>query len=172
MDRSIPNRMTALGFLVAFAGMFVLWIIFTGSLDAQELIAGAVVSALVAYMTAGMAPSVSPKVFSPVRWAVAVAYVGYLLVAIFVANIDMARIVAARELRIKPGIVRTRTALKSPIGRLILANSITLTPGTLSVDIEGDEIFVHWVNVESENIEEATKKIVAGFERYLGVIFG
>ena len=116
-----------------------------------------------------MAPSVSPKVFSPVRWVVAAAYVGYLLVAIFVANIDMgAASSRARELRIKPGIVRTRTALKSPIGRLILANSITLTPGTLSVDIEGDEIFVHWVNVESENIEEATKKIVAGIRAVSG----
>lgn len=172
MDRSIPNRMTALGFVVGFLGMFLLWIVFTDSLDPQELIAGAVVSALVAVMTAGMMPNVSPKVFSPVRWAVAIAYVGYLMVAIFVANIDMARIVARPTLRIKPGIVRARTKLKSPLGRLILANSITLTPGTLSVDIEGDELFVHWVNVEAENIDEATAKIVTGFERYLGVIFG
>lgn len=54
----------------------------------------------------------------------------------------------------------------------MLANSITLTPGTLTVKIEDEWLYVHWVRVESDDIEVATATIVAGFERYLEIIYG
>jgi multicomponent Na+:H+ antiporter subunit E len=58
------------------------------------------------------------------------------------------------------------------MGRLLLANSITLTPGTLTVDLDGDWLYIHWVRVESVDIDRATAEIVAGFERYLEVMYG
>jgi multicomponent Na+:H+ antiporter subunit E len=58
------------------------------------------------------------------------------------------------------------------MGRLMLANSITLTPGTLTVELEDEWLYVHWVNIESDDVEEATASIVSGFERYLEVIYG
>jgi len=58
------------------------------------------------------------------------------------------------------------------MGRMILANSITLTPGTLSVDANGDHYYIHWIDVTDVDEESATKEIVAGFEKYLEVIFG
>jgi multicomponent Na+:H+ antiporter subunit E len=58
------------------------------------------------------------------------------------------------------------------MGRMLLANSITLTPGTLTVELDGEWLYVHWVNVQSPDIEGATASIVAGFERYLGVMYG
>jgi len=170
-NTAAPSR-TVGGFIVAFIGLFVLWVVFTGSLDSQELIAGVVVSALSALLVGAVAPGGTLKAFSPIRWAYGLAFLGYLSVAIFKSNIDMALIVTRPKINIRPGIVRVKTALTSPIGRLVLANAITLTPGTLSVDIEGDELFIHWVNVEADDIDEATRKIVTGFERFLGGVFG
>ena len=54
----------------------------------------------------------------------------------------------------------------------MLANSITLTPGTLTVELDDEWIYVHWVLVESDDIEAATQKIVSGFESYLEVMYG
>ena len=74
---------------------------------------------------------------------------------------------------IKPGIVKVETSLKSDTGLTFLANSITLTPGTLTVDIdrEGGFLYIHWINVRHKDIEGATKSIVKRFERILTRIF-
>jgi multicomponent Na+:H+ antiporter subunit E len=73
---------------------------------------------------------------------------------------------------IHPGIVKVKTTLKNPAGRTMLANSITLTPGTLTVDITDDEyLYIHWINVKSEDIEQASRDIVARFETFLRRIF-
>jgi len=58
------------------------------------------------------------------------------------------------------------------MGRLILANSITLTPGTLTVDIEGDTLYIHWIDAKTADMGSATDKIVRKFEKYLEVIYG
>ncbi|MBU1238544.1 Na+/H+ antiporter subunit E, partial [Myxococcota bacterium] len=71
-----------------------------------------------------------------------------------------------------PGIVKVKTTLKSPMGRLLLANSITLTPGTLTVEIEGEYLFIHWIDVSSTDVDAASEKIVKGFEKYLEVFYG
>jgi multicomponent Na+:H+ antiporter subunit E len=72
---------------------------------------------------------------------------------------------------IKPGIVLIRTGLKSDTGKLVLANSITLTPGTLTMEVEGEHLLIHWINVKSEDPEEATEFISKRFEPYLRGIF-
>jgi multicomponent Na+:H+ antiporter subunit E len=77
------------------------------------------------------------------------------------------------DLLINPGIVKVKTSLQSDIGLTLLANSITLTPGTLSVDIDKDNsvLYIHWIDVQSRDIEEATRTIVERFERILRNIF-
>ena len=54
---------------------------------------------------------------------------------------------------------------------MILANSITLTPGTFALDIIDDTLLIHWINVKTEDVKEATKMIGERFEKYLKVIF-
>jgi multicomponent Na+:H+ antiporter subunit E len=66
------------------------------------------------------------------------------------ANIDVAiRVITGN---VRPGIVRVRTGMKTNLGELILANSITLTPGTLSVDVDdaSGDLFVHLINVPDD----------------------
>ena len=112
-------------------------------------------------------PRITPK---KIAWSI--AYTVYLFLSIIKANIDVASRVVRPTIPLNPGIVTIRTGLKSPLGRIILANSITLTPGTLSVEIKDDVLYIHWIDVSSTDREEATAAIAAGFERYLEVIFG
>jgi multicomponent Na+:H+ antiporter subunit E len=58
------------------------------------------------------------------------------------------------------------------MGRMALANAITLTPGTLVVDIRDDSLFIHWIVVSSEDPEAATREIAGRFEKYLVVVYG
>ena len=84
------------------------------------------------------------------------------------ANLDVARRVLSPRLPLDPAVVTVRTSLISPLGRLLLASSITLTPGTLTIDVREDLIDVHWIDGAGHaDIESATQAIVATFERSL-----
>jgi hypothetical protein len=64
--------------------------------------------------------------------------------------------------------VEVHTDLKSPLGKLLLANSITLTPGTLTVDIIGDRMWIHWIDITpGADLAHATRAIAEEFERLL-----
>jgi len=94
-----------------------------------------------------------------------------LFAEIIRANLDVAYRVVHPKMPIKPGIVVIRTELKQDLAKLLLANSITLTPGTFTLDILGDRLLIHWINVKSEDTEQATRMIGERFEKYLRVIF-
>lgn len=163
--------------VVRFVGVtalhWAMWIALTASFAIPELVTGLAVAALASFITlAGPPLGVSRALLHPGKLVHALWYVVVLFVAIVRSNLDVARRVLSPTLRINPGIVRVNTRLKSPIARLILANSITLTPGTLTVHVEGEHIFVHWIDVQSTDAEQATREIVAGFEKHLEVIFG
>jgi len=85
---------------------------------------------------------------NPLRWLRAIAYVcGPFFVEMAKANLDVAyRVITGR---IRPGIVRVKTGMKTDMGALLMANSITLTPGTLTVNIddESNDLFIHMINV-------------------------
>jgi len=94
-----------------------------------------------------------------------------LLWEIMKANLDVAYRVVHPRMPINPGIVVIKTELESDIAKMILANSITLTPGTFTLDVIGDRLLIHWINVKAESTEEVTELIGERFERYLRVIF-
>ena len=76
------------------------------------------------------------------------------------------------DLPIRPAIIKVHTNLRTDIARTFLANSITLTPGTLTVDImEDGDMYIHWINVVTEDPEEQTDIIVKRFETILRRVF-
>ncbi len=88
------------------------------------------------------------------------------------ANLDVVYRALHPKMPINPGIVKIKTELTTESGITALANSITLTPGTLTVDLTDDGfLYVHWINVKSDDIEEATKHIAYKFEWFLKKIF-
>ena len=84
---------------------------------------------------------------------------------------DVAYRVLHPKMPIKPGIVKVKTKLKTDIAKTFLANSITMTPGTLSVDIKDEFLYIHWIYVRDEGMEKATEIIVDKFEKHLKRIF-
>ena len=88
------------------------------------------------------------------------------------ANLDVVYRALHPAMPIKPGIVKIKTSLKTDSGITALANSITLTPGTLTVDLTDDGfLYVHWINVKSTDVEQATRLIAQRFEWFLKRIF-
>ena len=87
------------------------------------------------------------------------------------ANLDVAKRVIDPSLPINPAIVEISTDLKSNQAKLFLANSITLTPGTLTVDIVEDKLYVHWIDLTAEDPAEQKKIISEKFEKLLEGVF-
>jgi multicomponent Na+:H+ antiporter subunit E len=72
---------------------------------------------------------------------------------------------------IKPGIIKVKMNLNSDTAKMMLANSITMTPGTISVDILDDNIYIHWIYVRSLDPEIYSEIVARRFERLIKRIF-
>ncbi|MDD4881267.1 MAG: Na+/H+ antiporter subunit E [Gallionellaceae bacterium] len=155
-----------------FATLFLFWLLLNGSLAPDVLAIGLVVALLIAILFRGSLAVLSEFRATPLAIVTAVGYLIYFLKALLQSNLQLARIVLSPSLPLTPGIVKVRTRLQSRMGRMLLANSITLTPGTLTVELNGEWLYIHWVTVESADIEAATASIVSGFERYIEVMYG
>lgn len=149
-----------------------IWFAANSSLAPEALATGALISAALAFVFIRSFPAWQDVRFSPARLIHFVRYTGVFLVEMVRANVNMLRYIYAPRMDIDPGIVRVRTRLKTPVGRLALANSIALTPGSLVVGIEGDTLIVHWLNVQTDDPEETTRLIAGPFERDLEKTFG
>jgi multicomponent Na+:H+ antiporter subunit E len=157
--------------IVSCALTFLVWLAITWSVVPSNLAAGVFFSIVVAVVLSDIYPDGLNALFEPKRWFWTMLYVPYFLMYVVKANLDVAYRVLHPDVPIRPGIVRVRTTLTGNIGKTALANSITLTPGTLSVDIVDDHIYVHWINVATEDAAEQTEIIVTRFERILKKIF-
>lgn len=152
-----------------FATMFIFWMLLNGTLALDVTVIGLVVAGLITWLLADSLSFLSGYRFTP---AATLGYFGFFFKELVKANLSMAALVLNPALPIQPAFVKVRTRLTHPVGRLLLANSITLTPGTLSVVMKGEWIYVHWVVAETTDPEAATQAIVAGFEKYLEVMYG
>ncbi len=160
--------------LVLFVCGFVIWCMLTWPPDWQHLLVGVFIVAFVAAATGDLFITRPQILKHPHRyWYFIAYYVPRFLWECLKANIDVAYRVTHPKLPINPGIVKVKTKLKSDTALTFLANSITLTPGTMSVDIdrEGGVLYIHWINVTEKDVSSATKVIVERFEDILAKIF-
>jgi len=159
------------GFFWLLAVTFVLWLALSSKLDPPELFCGALVCLVISLFGAHMYSRLGFPSLSIRMVLFSVIYMIVLFWEIMKANLDVAYRVIHPKMPIKPGIVVIKTSLKSDIAKMILANSITLTPGTFTLDVIGDNLLIHWINVKAEDIDEATNMIGQRFEKYLRVMF-
>jgi len=90
------------------------------------------------------------------------AYIPWLLLEILRANINVARIILDRRLPISPIMVHFQASQKTDLGRVIYANSITLTPGTITTGVEGSELEIHaltWADVDGREEDEMDRRV-------------
>lgn len=160
------------GMLSLWLVLFVVWMVANSTLAVEVAILGAIITFGLAYVFAS-----ARDAWRQIRWTPAglyhfLAYSGTFLVELVKANIAMMRVVYAPRIDIKPGVVKIRTKLKSPIGRLALANTIALTPGSLVLDIKGETLYIHWLDVQTTDLDKATEALAGPFETHLEKVFG
>jgi len=158
-------------FLYLFFLSVLIWLALTSTFQWEELTTGVVISFFLSLLLSGRYLDLGLPPLSLKRVVFALWYIFVLFWEIIKANLDVAYRVIHPRMPIRPGIVVIRTGLKSNIAKLVLANSITLTPGTFTLDIQGENLLIHWINVQAEDMEGATRIIGERFEKYLRVIF-
>ncbi len=159
--------------IILFILALIVWVLLTGVFDYRELLVGAFVSALVAYLTGDMFVQRPQVLVHPRRYLWFAVFIPIFLWEFAKANIDAAFRVSVPVLAINPGIVKVKTGLKSQTGLAFLANSITLAQGTLSVDVDAREgyLYIHWMDVKTADVQKASEHIVKRFERILEKVF-
>lgn len=126
-----------------FVLFFLFWVIFNGALTLEIAIFGIVIAAaLYAFICKFMDYSIQKDLFIVKKGIYILQYIGVLIAQIVIANFATIRLIFARK-RPEPVIVHFKTTLKTKTARVLLANSITLTPGTITVSLEEDEYTVH-----------------------------
>ncbi len=158
--------------LIIFVLLSGIWMFLDGTFQWNNILIGAAISLLIAMTLCRNCNVYKELKLTPKAFLFTFIYLFVFLFEILRSNIDVAWRVLHPSLPINPGIVEVKTKLNSNMGKMLLANSISLTPGTLTVDIKDDRLLIHWIDVKAEDMEEATKKIVRKFEKYLEEIYG
>jgi len=156
--------------MVAFVFAYVTWLVLTAGTNGllwstQELIAGLIFAGIIAYATKDVVGDESTRFLNPLRWVGFIAYAPVLFWGMVKANFDVAyRVITGK---INPGIVRVPVELENDAQYTILSNSITLTPGTLTIDACPEEkaLYVHWINVTDPH-PESSEPVAGSFERW------
>jgi multicomponent Na+:H+ antiporter subunit E len=161
-------------FIATFLLSFVAYLFLTASQgeilglwSKYEIIAAVIVSLVVATIsTKVLFQKKQYRLLNPLRWFIFLFYlIGPFFIALVKANLDVAyRVITGR---INPGIVKISPNLKTDAAITLLANSITLTPGTLSVDIDekNNDLYIHWINVT--NIKPTIEDICGSFPKWV-----
>lgn len=161
--KTTPSFYTAL----FFALLFVVWMIFSGFFDAFHLSLGVISCAIVTWISSDLlfedrTTSFRRRLVQFVRMG---RYTVWLLWQIVIANIFLLRLAFGPRERLQPQIVRYECGLKTDFEKFLLANSFTLTPGTVTMKILGNTYYVHAIN------DEAAAGLDGEMERRIAHIF-
>jgi len=151
---------------VLFATLFGVWLAWSGHYTPFLVGVGAACSASVVWIARrmglvdreGVPYEIVPRTL---------LYMPWLLWEIARANVDVAKRILAPGMPIRPHLIRSRALQRSDLARAIYANSITLTPGTVSIAIEGDDVIVHALTDEAAKdvLGDEMNRRVAGLEK-------
>jgi len=158
-------------FILTFLFLMLFWLILSFNFQFPSIVVGIIISLFISLLSYNFFiqgdEGIHSKIIGTI-WYLFV-YVFVLLYEMFLASLDVVYRVAT--MNINPEIVMIKTDIKSDLGILLLANSITLTPGTITVDTEGEYIYVHWLYARTTNFGHASELIKGRFEQWLERIF-
>lgn len=157
-------------YVTTFVTLLLIYLLLAGFLI-EEVILGVIISAVLTFILSKYLDYAIDITFPVKLLKFVFIYIPVFIWKLILANLDIARRVLSPKIPLNPGIVKVKTDLKGDLGKLTLANSITLTPGTLSIDVDNDHIYVHTVDVKGVGEVEQSKNIAGPFEKILGGIF-
>jgi len=166
-----------IAFVITTIICFIIYLLLTtgsgtlGLWSIEEILLGLILSLITGFVTRNVFVKKDLRMLNPIRWIIFVWYIiGPFFVGMAKANFDVAyRVITGK---INPGIVKISPDLKTDLGITLLANSITLTPGTLSVDIdeEKNDLYIHWINVKEDVLKGDSvdcKYICGNFDKWI-----
>ena len=168
-ELSFANKLSR--FITSWFFLMLVWIAFTSTYATQELLTGAFVSGIIALFSVPFFTCCDLSLFHPIKIVYMIWFIIVFIKALILSNLDVARRVISPALPINPGIVEFKTQLKTNFGKMVLANSITLTPGTLTIDVIDDVFYIHWIDVQTTNPEDAFTHLAESFEKILLKIY-
>ncbi len=167
----LKKTIDLLRFFITFLLLILFWLMLTMNFQAASLIAGIIVSFFISLLSYTLflqsREGISSKLFRFI-WYISI-YLIVLLYEMFLSALDLLYRIITMD--INPEIVIVKTNLKSDTGVLLLTNSITLTPGTITVDIDSEYIYVHWLFTRTTHLGHASELIKGKFEKWLKRIF-
>ena len=123
---------------------FLIWVIFNGQFTPEIAVFGLIIAGLMyAFICKFMGYKPRADIIMAKKFFYLIQYVFILVKEIVKANFAVIRMITSSSYELEPAVVRFKTDLKSAPARIMLANSITLTPGTITVSLTGDEYVVH-----------------------------
>ena len=148
---------------------FVVWIVFNGRLTWEIAFFGVAIAALVfAFVCKFMGYSVQREKALYKKIPLLCKYVALLIKEIVKANLAVCRMILSRREQVEPVIGRVPVKLQTETARVLLANSITLTPGTITVSLTEQELLVHCLDkTMAEGMEDS--EFVKVLEKLEGV---
>lgn len=165
--------------VITWITLLIFWFIVSGNLSWQNLLVGGSVTALISvflYENLTDDLRVEGTLAKKIVYLVFIQVPEYIFIMIFQlieSNLKVAK--HALFMDFNPGIVKINTDLNSDTGTTILANSITLTPGTLTIDVDKKldktYLYVHWIDVKTLNRKDSEDEIKGDVERWLKKIF-
>ncbi len=159
--------------LVVFGFSLATWILLHWSLKPYYIVTGLLLGGFITFMTADMFARKPSALKNLGRYIWFLYYIPLFLFECLKANIDGMYRVIHPAVPMHPGIVKVKTTLRSDTGLTLLTNTITLQPGTMTIDVDKENgyLYVHWVDVKSQDVDKATEHIVAKFEKVLKRMF-
>jgi len=161
--------------VLEFFALFLFWLALSGRFELRYIIIGAFAAAIVTALTTGIVyanDETGDNQESPLKFALAcffrlLLYIPWLVWAIIKANIQVASLVLNPRMPINPALLQFKTEMRKKISLVTLANSITLTPGTITVDLSDNTYVVHAI------VPEAAGDLESGLmQNKIGHVFG
>ena len=151
-------------FLAKTVALFVVWVLLSGKFTAGHLVLGVMASSVVAWLNTGLSPS--PIQQTP--WIrLVVAYSPWLFIRVVKSSLHLTRLILDPSLPIAPRIIKYQTPLMGKFPVVLLGNSITLTPGTITIEANGQDLVVHAMDEES-----AQDVVQQEFDKKIAHLFG
>jgi multicomponent Na+:H+ antiporter subunit E len=154
-------------YITLFILSFIFWLLLTFKVTLPNIIVGMGASIICTLFFGRVFVRNVGKLLQLHRYFWFIVYLFVFIWECIKANLDVAYRVLHPAMPIRPGIVKVKTELKSDMAKMLLANSITMTPGTITVDIIDDTLYIHWIYIRSEDQEVYTGIITGAFEKYI-----
>lgn len=157
--------------LVLFFLALLFWVLLTWSLSTASLAAGLMVALITSVLFGKYFYTSIYKLTQFKRFYMVIPFLAFFTWQCIKANFDVAWRVIQRKIPIQPAIIKIPLVVQTELGRAILSCALSMTPGTIVIDIKEDMMYVHWIYVDKKDPDTYTTQRIRKFEKYISTIF-